>query len=120
MHNKFDLRNAKCSAGLINYDYRGWQFGNTFLVGDAAGFASALTGEGIYPAIISGESAAQRILEPSCSLERIQNLEKKQKRFSNMVELTSKSGLLSSTLSEIGALALRTKMIDFTVLEMGK
>lgn len=117
--NEFDLSLEKCSAGLINYDYRGWQFGNVFLVGDAAGFASALTGEGIYPAIISGESAAQRILEPLCSLERIKRLEKKQKRFSSMVKLTSKNAFLSSVFAEIGVLALRTKMIDFTVLEMG-
>lgn len=117
--NEFDLNLEKCSSGLINYDYRGWQFGNVFLVGDAGGFASALTGEGIYPAIISGESAAQRILNPLCSLERIKRLEKKHKRFSSMVKLTSNNALLSSVIAEIGVLALRTKLIDSTVLEMG-
>ncbi len=37
---------------------------DTWLVGDAAGLASALTAEGIYPALISGEAVARRILEP--------------------------------------------------------
>jgi geranylgeranyl reductase len=35
------------------------------LVGDAAGVASGLTAEGIYPALVSGEEVARRILDPS-------------------------------------------------------
>jgi geranylgeranyl reductase family protein len=35
--------------------------GPTFLVGDAGGFADALTGEGIYGAIVSGQAAAAAI-----------------------------------------------------------
>ncbi len=116
----FDLSREKCTAGLINYDYRGWQFDNLFLVGDAAGFASALTGEGIYPAIISGESVAKRILAPSSSLDAIKKLARKQRRFSKLVKLTSSNDLVSLALSELGMLALRTKLIDFTMLEMGK
>ncbi len=119
MVNGFDLIRKKSSAGIINYDYRGWQFDNIFLVGDAAGFSSALTGEGIYPAIISGESVAERIVNSSSNLKQMRRLIKKQKRFSNMVELTSRSSLLSLVLSEVGVLALRTKMLDFTILEMG-
>jgi flavin-dependent dehydrogenase len=34
------------------------------LVGDAAGLPSPLTGEGIYPALVSGEEVARAILEP--------------------------------------------------------
>jgi flavin-dependent dehydrogenase len=34
------------------------------LIGDAAGLPSGLTAEGIYPAVISGEEVARRILEP--------------------------------------------------------
>lgn len=116
----FHLKEKKCTAGLINYDYQGWQFDNIFLVGDAAGFASALTGEGIYPAIISGEAAAKKILAPSCNLENIEKLEKKQKIFTKMVELTSRNCLLSLLLSELGILGLRTKIFNFTMLEMGQ
>jgi geranylgeranyl reductase len=60
--NKIDLTGAKFEAGVINYDYRGYRFGNIFLAGDAAGLASGLTGEGIYPAIISGKQIAREIL----------------------------------------------------------
>lgn len=49
----------------INYDYRGHQFNNIFLAGDAAGFASGLTGEGIYFAMISGMEIAKKIIDPN-------------------------------------------------------
>jgi flavin-dependent dehydrogenase len=43
----------------------GWQYRpssqRVFLIGDAAGLAEALLGEGIYHAIISGQAAAQAI-----------------------------------------------------------
>ncbi len=38
-------------------------FGNVLLVGDAGGFVDALTGEGIYYALRSGEQAASAIIE---------------------------------------------------------
>ena len=34
------------------------------LVGDAAGVPSALTAEGIYSALVTGEETARRVLEP--------------------------------------------------------
>ena len=46
----------------INFDYRGYQFGNKFLIGDAGGFASGLTGEGIYFAMVSGREVAKKII----------------------------------------------------------
>ena len=48
-------------------------FGNTLLVGDAAGFANPLTGEGIFYAHKSGELAARSIY---FHLKENQNLEK--------------------------------------------
>jgi len=47
----------------INFDYQGYQFGNKFLIGDAGGFASGLTGEGIYFAIVSGKEVAKKIID---------------------------------------------------------
>lgn len=38
--------------------------GSVYLVGDAAGTASALSGEGIYGALVLGEEVARSILEP--------------------------------------------------------
>lgn len=47
----------------INYCYKGYKFGNKFLAGDAAGFASGLTGEGIYFAMASGDDVAKMIID---------------------------------------------------------
>lgn len=44
-----------------NADYRGWQFGNIYLVGDAGGFLNPLTTEGIAYAMRSGEGVAKHI-----------------------------------------------------------
>jgi len=61
---KIDIASARYESAPISYDYRGIRFGNMFLVGDAGGFASGLTGEGIYQALVSGEAAARMILDP--------------------------------------------------------
>jgi len=61
---RFDLTNARFEGFTINYDYRGFEFGNIYLTGDAAGLASGLTGEGIKPAIQSGQDVARRIQDP--------------------------------------------------------
>ena len=45
-----------------NADYRGWRFGNTYLVGDAGGFLNPVTTEGIWFAMRSGEGVAKFIL----------------------------------------------------------
>lgn len=52
-------------GATIETDYRGLAFGRgVYLAGDAAGLASGLTGEGIYPALVSGEEVARQILQP--------------------------------------------------------
>jgi len=59
----FDISNAKYQSWPISYDYRGYIFGNVFLVGEAAGLASGFTGEGIYQALTSGDTVARTILD---------------------------------------------------------
>lgn len=59
---KLTIERTRFEAARINIDYKGFVFGNRFLAGDAAGFASGLTGEGIYQAILSGEEVAKGIL----------------------------------------------------------
>ncbi len=115
----FDLREEKCSAEYIHFGYQGWDFGHIFLVGDAAGLASALTGEGIYPAIVSGETVAEKILDPQCDLSKINRMIQKQQIFRKMVQLTGKSIFLSFFLAELGLLLLRLKILNFRHLEMG-
>jgi len=64
----------KLQAAPISYDYQGLEFGNIFLVGDAAGLASGLTGEGIYPGLISGKEAAFKILNPQYDFKELEDL----------------------------------------------
>ncbi len=71
---KFDLKNSVFQAHTINYDYRGHEFGSKFLVGDAAGFASGLTGGGMYQAMRSGIDVAKKILDPKYDCPGIKKL----------------------------------------------
>jgi flavin-dependent dehydrogenase len=57
-----DLSKHKPSFRNLKATYGGFRHGNIFLVGDAATFISALWGEGIYPALKSGEIAAKAII----------------------------------------------------------
>ncbi len=76
---EFDVSKAKFQAGVINTDYRGYKFKSKFLVGDAAGFASGLTGEGIYFAILSGFDVANKILNKNYKCENIDHILKVKK-----------------------------------------
>src|SRR5690606_25617628 len=51
---------AAIEVELVGFDFSG----GVHLVGDAAGLPSGLTAEGIYPALVSGEEVARRIVEP--------------------------------------------------------
>ena len=66
-----NIKNAVYKSAPISYDYRGFKFGNTFLVGEAGGFASGLTGEGIYQSLVSGEAAAQIIVDENHEPEEL-------------------------------------------------
>ncbi len=114
----YELDQYSAQAEHINYDYQGWKFGNTFLVGDAAGLASGLTGEGIYPAIISGEQVAHAIINPDHSTAIMDELISKHDKHCKMVQITAKNGLLNSILAELVTLGLRSGMIKFSKLEM--
>lgn len=71
---RFDIKKSKFQAYTINYDYKGHEFGNKFLVGDAGGFASGLTGEGIYFAIKSGEDVARKIINKKYDYPNIKHV----------------------------------------------
>lgn len=64
----------------INFDYRGYQFGNKFLIGDAGGFASGLTGEGIYFAMVSGKEVAKKIIDSQYDCPEISKILKIKRR----------------------------------------
>ncbi|MBU0963174.1 MAG: NAD(P)/FAD-dependent oxidoreductase [Nanoarchaeota archaeon] len=70
----YDIKNARLCACPINYDYQGHEFGNKFLVGDAAGFSSGLTGEGIYFAMLSGSDVANKIINKDYDYKNIKHI----------------------------------------------
>ncbi len=59
---KINCQGAKLESLIISYHYQGHQFGNMFLIGEAAGFVSGLSGSGIYSGLISGQEIAKKIL----------------------------------------------------------
>jgi geranylgeranyl reductase len=66
-----DTDGATLDACPISYDYRGVSFGNIFLVGDAAGLGSGLSGEGIYQALVSGQEVARMIIDSAYEPEAL-------------------------------------------------
>ena len=114
----YPLSTHKGEAERINFDYRGFRFKNIFLIGDAAGLASGLTGEGIYPAIVSGEEVARCIVHPGFNPVDLQKMIKNHNRHSRMVSLLGKNQLLSTFLAEMIAFSLKKKLLNFTAAEM--
>jgi len=113
------VKNSAPSAEFINYDYRGWRFReNIFLAGDAAGLASGLTGEGIYPAIISGEAIAKHITSPKSSLTEFSRLQAMHEKHKKMAAITGRSRFIGTVMSELIVFGLRTGVITFDKIEM--
>ncbi len=112
------LEELPCQAALINYDYRGHQFGATWLVGDAAGLTSGLTGEGIYSAVISGEAAARRILDPSSADGTLLALLRRHQQHRRVISLASRNPVCSLLLMELFILLLRVRLLSFHAVEM--
>jgi geranylgeranyl reductase len=116
----FDLSRYKAQADYINFDYRGWKFDNIFLAGDAAGLASGLTGEGIYPAIVSGEHIGRYLADLKQNTKNFERLVRMQKLHSRVVRLTGKSRFFSEVIAESVLLGLRAGILDFRKLEMAR
>ena len=84
----FDISNAEYQSFPLSYDYHGIQFGNVFLIGEAAGLTSGLTGEGIYPALMSGQIAAQSIIYDipvTVSMKNLLHYKKVQENYLNLL-----------------------------------
>lgn len=113
MSRGFKLENENARAELINYDYRGFHFGNIWLAGDAAGLASGLTGEGIHPAILSGRAVARKILDRYYQTDEINRLLAKKRQHEMLVRTTGRSRTACSIIMELLLLAIRLKIVDF-------
>ena len=116
---QIDITDSRPRAALINYDFRGYRFGNRFLAGDAAGLASGLTGEGIYPAILSGETIAKLIINPDADTTKLDHLIKKQQQHQRLLGFVGKNRWCSLICGEAIILGLRTGIIPLRTLEMG-
>lgn len=114
------LSGYKKEVEYINFDYRGYHFNNIFLVGDAAGLASGLTGEGIYPAIVSGEAVAECIADPHFKPIDLQKMIKNHSRHRRIVTLLGKNRILSTVLAELISFGLKKKLISFSAAEMAR
>lgn len=114
----YDLSHEQARAALVNYDFQGFSFGSIWLVGDAAGLASGLTGEGIYPAIITGEAVAKKIIDPAYPAAEITAMAKKQLQHQKVIRLAAIHPLLCSLMMEWLVFLLRIKLLDFHALEM--
>lgn len=114
----FPLSAYKGKAEYINFDYRGYHFNNIFLIGDAAGLASGLTGEGIYPAIVSGEAVAKCVVNPHFNPVELNQMIKNHTRHRKMVSILGKNKLLSTILAELVTFCLKKKLINFSAAEM--
>ena len=114
----YPLNQHRAAAELINFDFRGWRFGNTFLIGDAAGLASGLTGEGIFPAIVSGEIVGRYIADSETDLADLHKLIKNNKLHARMVSISGKNNILATLLAETVTFGLKKKLLDFSAVEM--
>lgn len=114
-----DLTPAPPRAARISFDYRGWRFGTIFLVGDAAGLASGLTGEGIYAALLSGEIAARTILDPAYTDRRFVALLRRHRLHERILTLAGRNRFSCSLILETLVAALRCGLFDHTALELG-
>lgn len=113
-----NLQNEQLRAERVNYDFRGYSFGKTYLIGDAAGLASALTGEGIYPAIVSGEAIGKIITNENADTSEIDNLIANHKKHKAVVKIARTHPFISTVLSEMLCFALKNGIIDFRAAEM--
>jgi geranylgeranyl reductase len=75
-----DYSGSRFEGAPTNCLFNGFRFGNTFLLGDAAGLVSANTGEGISYALISGEDIARHILNNEYKFDKILEIIKYKKR----------------------------------------
>ena len=90
-------------GATLEVAYRGLHFpGGVHLAGDAAGVASSLTAEGIYPALVSGEDVARTILEPRFPAPRSAQWLRTKRRHDRLARLL---GRPASRAVALGALA---------------
>lgn len=113
-----ELNSSKFEAHIINYDYRGYEFGNKFLIGDAGGFTSGLTGEGIYSGMVSGQEIAKSIIDENYNSKQLDELLATKQRHEKLLRIMEKSGWLRNLEFDLLGLLLRNKKFSERVVRL--
>jgi len=106
-----NIEKAIYHSAPISYDYRGYKFGNIFLVGEAGGFASGLTGEGIYQSLVSGEVAAKTILDKDYISEEINSVIRYNAIQLKIMKFLYRSGIFRKYIYELIVILLNNKWV---------
>lgn len=114
-----DIGNARFEAHAMNHDYRGYNFGNVFLAGDAAGRLSCLTGEGVYQAIISGREIARLIKNPAYRSEEMPKIINMLRMHEKIVHLQNSSRILRVIGGELAVALMRSGWGSRILLKRG-
>jgi flavin-dependent dehydrogenase len=109
--NGYDISNAHYESWPISYDYRGYNFGNTFLIGEAAGLASGFTGEGIYQSLTSGDTVARTILDSGYTSKAMDDVLKYNKIQYRIMKFLYYSGPFRSMFHSLVIMAMNNKMV---------
>ena len=106
-----DPGEAKLESYPIAYDYRGVQFGNVFLAGEAAGLASGFTGEGIYQSLASGEEVARLIIDPSYQAGLLSEVVKYNRILEKVMKVFRLAGPFKGALQELLVFLMTRKWV---------
>jgi len=88
-----DVSGLRHEAAKGNADYRGWRFGNVFLVGEAAGLLNPLSTEGIYYAIRSGEGVGKFLRGDTAGEQLLRHLARVHHRQARIFKLVTNKRL---------------------------
>lgn len=106
-----DISKAKYESFPISYDYRGYQFDNIYLAGEAAGMASGFTGEGIYQSLVSGKTVAHNILDKNFTSEEMDAVIKYNHIQEKILNFLIKAGPFRGWIHELIVMLLNDKRI---------
>ncbi len=112
-----DVSSGKLEGFVINNDYQGYRFGNLFLAGDAGGFASEMTGEGIYQALVTGEEIGRIILDPGHKPHRIDAILRTKRKHSLLMNILAKSGRFRTIMFYTGVLLFKVPFFRKAAIE---
>ena len=109
--NDIDISKAEYQSFPISYDYRGYNFGNIFLAGEAAGMASGFTGEGIYQSLIAGKTVAKTILNKDYIPDEMNDVLKYNAVQERILNILLKAGPLRGLIHELIVGMLNNKWV---------